>query len=742
MNVLVVGGGPGGLYAAILLQKSRPRWRIRVVERNPPDATYGWGIVFSDRTLGSFREADFKTYQDIIDRFVAWDVVEVRIAGSVIRCGGNVFAGMSRRALLEVLQRRCRELGVTLEFHRELANPAELSGHDLVVAADGVNSVVRSTFADAFAPSIQWGRSKYAWFGTRRVFDAFTFLFRQSEHGLFQAHVYPHVGSASTMVIECDEDTWRRSGLDRADASQSLAYCESVFAADLGGERLLANKSDWLSFPTIRNHHWRFGRIALLGDAAHTAHFSIGSGTKLAMEDAIALASAFERRGDDVEGAVGEYELERRPVVEALQEAALESSEYFENTRRYVGFEPLEFAFRLLARSSRTSYDELRRRDAAFVDAVDRSFFARAAHRPGRRACVFAPPPLFAPLRLRGRTLPSRVVVVSSPTEDARHGMPSEGYTHRALRFVADGVGLLMTEVYAVSAEGRVTAGCLGLYRPEHGASLASLVALLHERSAAKIAVQLGHAGRRGATRTRCAGVDRPLGEDGWALLGPSPLPYTKRSAVPREMARTDMDRVRDDFVHAARTADEAGADLVQLHFAQGYLLSSFLSPISNRRGDAYGGTFENRMRFPLEVFDAVRASWPGDKPLSVAISAMDWVKGGFEIEAAVELARRLKARGCDLVHVLAGITLAESVPRYDRYHPMLFADRVRNEAGIPTIASSHPRTTDDINTLLAAGRADLCAVTPALELRECGYESAAGITGQAINAGGLPMMS
>jgi anthraniloyl-CoA monooxygenase len=726
MNALVLGGGPGGLYSAILLQKSHPRWRIRVVERNPPDATYGWGIVFSDRTLGSFREADYKTYREITDRFVLWDTVEVRIAGSVIRCGGNVFAGMSRRALLDVLQRRCRELGVALEFRRELTDPAELSGHDLVVAADGVNSVVRSAFADAFAPSIQWGRAKYAWFGTRRAFDAFTFLFRQSDHGLFQAHVYPHVGSVSTMVIECDETTWRSAGLDQADESESLAYCERVFDSDLGGARLLANKSDWLSFPTIRNRRWRCGRIVLLGDAAHTAHFSIGSGTKLAMEDAIALASAFERRGDDLDAALGEYELERRPAVEALQEAALESREYFENTRRYLGFEPLAFAFHLLARSSRTSYDELRRRDAAFVDAVDRSFFARAALPPGRRTPVFAPPPLFAPLRLRGLTLPSRVVLVSPPTEDARDGMPNEGYTHHVLRSVADGVGLVLTDLCAVSAEGRITAGGLGLYRPEHAASLASLVTLVRERSAAKIAVQLGHAGRRGATQSRRAGVDRPLAEGGWPLPSPSPLPYRKGCAVPCEMGRAEMDRVRDDFVRAACAANEAGVDLVQLHFAQGYLLSSFLSPISNRRGDAYGGTLENRIRFPLEVFDAVRAAWPGDKPLSVAMSATDWVKGGFEIDDAVELARRLKALGCDLVQVLAGITLAESIPRYHPYHPALFADRVRNEAGIPTIASGHVRTTDEINTLLAAGRADLCALAPPiLEPTECGQGSA-----------------
>jgi anthraniloyl-CoA monooxygenase len=713
MKVLVLGGGPGGLYSAILLKKSHPDWAVRLVERNPPDATYGWGIVFSDRTLGGLHEADAKTHAQITDRLVFWDVVEVRLPGSVTRCGGNVFCGMSRKVLLDILQRRCRELGVALDFRTELDDVRLLEGSDLVVAADGINSMAREAYAESFRPTVHWGRSKYVWFGTRQVFDAFTFIFRQSEHGLFQAHVYPHVGSVSTMIIECDEKTWLRAGLDRAEESESVALCEKVFAADLGGRSLLANKSDWLSFPTIRNRTWRHGRTALLGDAAHTAHFSIGSGTKLAMEDAIALAAAFERQGDDVETALTEYELERRPVVEALQEAALESAEYFENTGRYLGFDPLPFAFHLLTRSSRTSYDELRRRDPVFVDAVDRWYFSRAVQSAGRKPLVFAPPPMFAPLRLRELTVPSRVVLVCPSPHSANDGMPDEGYGPRLLRHAADGAGLVMTDLLSVSAQGRITPGCAGLYRPEHATMLVRLGELVHQRSAAKLAVQLGHAGRRGATRPRSEGLDRPLPSGAWPLLAPSPIPYAAQSPVPHEMDRYHMDRVRDEFVRAARAADQAGADLLQVHCAQGYLLSSFLSPLSNTRADRYGGTLENRMRFPLEVFDAVRAVWPRAKPISVALSATDWAKGGFEIDEAVELAARLKERGCDAIHVLSGITVAASVPRYRAYYPLLFSDRVRNEAGVATIVCGQSHTSDEVNNVLAAGRADLCVVRP-----------------------------
>ncbi|MGH7856716.1 MAG: FAD-dependent monooxygenase, partial [Candidatus Binatia bacterium] len=636
MNVLILGGGPGGLYGAILLKKARPDWSIAVYERNPPDATYGWGIVFSDRTLGSFREADSKTYKDITDHFVVWDVVEIRRNDAVTRCGGNVFSGMSRKVLLEILQRRCRELGVELRFRADVTDLSTLPDHDVLIAADGANSLIRRAFADAFQPKVEWGKARYAWFGTTQVFDAFTFLFRESEAGLFQAHIYPHVGTISTMVVECDEATWRRAGLDRASELESLAWCEKVFAPDLRGRPMLANKSDWLSFPTVRNRTWRHRNVVLLGDAAHTAHFGIGSGTKLAMEDAIALANAFERHGADFAAAADEYELERRPTVESLQEAALESMEYFENTRRYRRFEPLPFAFHLLTRSSRTSYDELRRRDPSFVDAVDRWFFASADGSDLRGARVVAPPPMFTPIRVRDVVLSNRVVLSPTPAYSARDGVPDEGESARLLRCALGGAGLVLTDLVAVAPEGRVTPGCPGLYRSEQAAALRRLCEFVHARADAKIGVQLGHAGRRGATRPRTDGVDRPLRTGAWSLVSASAIPSTPRSAVPREMGRSDMDAVLASFVRAARFAEEAGADWIQLHFGQGYLLWSFLSPLGNRRSDGYGGTLENRARFPLEVIDAVRVAWPETKPVSVALSATDWTNGGFGVDDAV----------------------------------------------------------------------------------------------------------
>jgi anthraniloyl-CoA monooxygenase len=710
VNVLVLGGGPGGLYAALLLKKGHPQWRIRVLERNPAGATYGWGIVFSDRTLASFREADLPTYQDIVRRFVLWDTIEVRRGAEVIRCGGNVFSGMSRKILLEILARRCVELGVEVAFATDVQDLSILDGLDLVVAADGANSLVRKAHASVFRPTIQWGKSKYAWFGTTQVFDAFTFIFRESEHGPFQAHVYPHVGTASTMVIECAEETWRAAGLECASEVDSVERCEAVFAEDLCGHALLANKSDWQSFPTVRNRTWRCGGVVLLGDAAHTAHFGIGSGTKLAMEDAIALASAFERHSEDVERAASEYELERRPIVEAFQEAALESGEYFENTRRYAGFDVLPFAFHLLTRNSRITYDELRRRDSAFIDAVDRSFF-RHAHRNGDGSPLFAPPPAFAPLDLRGVTLSNRLAVVAAPTDSSRDGMLDEGQGAALVRHAAAGAGLVLTDLVAVAPQARITPGCPGLWSGEHAAVLGRLVEHVHARSASRIGIRVGHAGRRGATRPRTDGLDRPLRVGAWPLLAPSALRYTPTSAVPTEMTRADMGRVREEFVRAAELALAAGFDLLELDFAQGRLFSSFLSPLSNRRSDRFGGELAARAAFPLEVFDAVRAVWPTDRPVSVALSATDWVRDGIEVDDTVAVAVMLRERGCDLVHVIAGQTLPESRPRYGSYWSALFADRVRNHAGVPVAVASPNVTSDAANTLLASGRADLIIV-------------------------------
>lgn len=697
MKIVVLGGGPAGLYSSLLIKKSNPAHDITILERNPAGVTYGWGVVFSDRTLATFQRADYKTYEQITSRFVIWDAIDVHYRGELIRCGGHVIASMARTELLGILQARCLELGVTIKFTYEVQNLADLGKYDLLIAADGINSLARKTHARQFSPSIELGKARYIWLGAHKVLDAFTFIFCENEHGLFQVHAYPFSGDTSTFIVECDEASWLRAGLDQTDEAQSLAYCQRLLDPYLHGVPLLSNNSKWISFPTLKTGHWHHENIVLLGDSAHTAHFSIGSGTKLAMEDAIALASSLEQHHDP-EVALNEYELERRPVVEIFQRAAQESQEYFETLKRYLNLAPMPFAFQLLTRSGRVSYDDLRLRDARFGDAVDRRF--ACATRAENADCVqplFAPPPLFAPLKLRELTLTNRVVSRVSPQSGGEN----------------DSAGLLMTEIVAVSPEGRITPDDACLYMPEHLAGWRQFVEQARARSSARLALQLGHAGRRGSTRPRTDALDLPLRSGNWPLLSASPMPYTPYSQVPRAMDRTDMQRVKEAFVQAARLANEAGFDILQLHCAQGYLLASFLSPLTNQRADEFGGDLSRRMRYPLEVFDAVRAAWPEQKPLAVALQASDGVRGGLTVDDAIIIARELKNRGCDLLTILAGQATPESELPYGRGYLTALSARVRNEAGLPTMLGGYLTTSNEVNTILAAGRGDLCIVTP-----------------------------
>lgn len=723
MNVLILGGGPAGLYFGILLKKANSAHDITIIERNPAGATYGWGVVFSDRTLASFREADPKTYQEITGSFVQWEAIDVHYRDEVIRIGGNVFAGMSRRVLLNILQERCRELGIKMIFQADITDLAQLPGvagaddFDLVVAADGVNSLTRKTYAHIFKPDLDVGKSKFIWFGTTKILDSFTFIFRENEHGLFQVHAYPFDGTIGTFIVECEEEVWRRAGLDGASEADSIAYCEKLFADDLGQGRLLSNRSLWVNFVTVKNKTWRHGHIVLLGDAAHTAHFSIGSGTKLAMEDAIALANVFEQHGD-VATALTEYELERRPKVEALQEAARESRIYFENIARTLNLEPLQFTFHLMSRSGRLGYDNLRQRDPQFVEAVDRWFATPPSTPPPLRGGkgggrLIAPPPLFNPYKVRELILSNRIVLSSTPAYTANDGLPNAVLAAQLNRLALGGPGLVITEPIAVSSEARITPGDAGLYRPEHLAAWREITDFIHANSATKVALQLNHAGRRGSTRSRQEGLDRPLRVGNWPLLAASALPYAPNSQLPKAMDRADMETICDDFVRAAQLAHEAGFDWLQLHFGHGYLLAGFLSPLANRREDDYGGSLENRLRFPLELFDAVRATWPENKPLSVALNAADGVAGGFEPAEAVQVARTLKAHGCDLIEVLAGQTTPEATPAYGPGFLTPFSDWLHSKAGIATMVGGNLTTTDEVNTILAAGRAELCIMRP-----------------------------
>ncbi len=699
MRVAVVGGGPAGLYFSLLFKKVFGDGDVVVIERNPAEATYGWGVVFSDRTLSSFREADLATYEQIIDWFIIWDAIDVCYRDQVVRCGGQVFSGISRRYLLGLLQARCTELGVRLDFEREITDLDELRDFDLIVGADGVRSVVRAAYEDRFRPRLSLGSSRYIWFGTTRAFDSFTFVFRDNDHGFFQAHAYPFDGSMSTFIVECDEETWRRAGLEAADEKASIDYCERLFERELRGHRLQSNNSKWINFVNLKNASWHHENVVLVGDAAHTAHFSIGSGTKLAMEDAIALANALRGTGD-VKPALVEYELERKPRVERFQEAARQSQTYFENTRLYRHMEPPQFAFHLLSRSGRIDYDDLRLRDRHFVGSLDRWFVERV--RGDGAGLALAPPPAFAPATLGGLELANRVAVVSSPDGSAAPGSV-------LAVAAASGAGLIVAGPAAVSEAGRITPICPGLFIDEQIEGWRAALAVARAGSATKVAVTLGHAGPRGSTRVRSLAVDVPLPpSEGWELVAASPIPYTSRSAVPRELDVELMNKVLDEYVAAARRAVSVGFDMVEIHMGHGYLLGSFISPLTNRREDGYGGSLDKRLRWPLEIAAAVRGALPSEMPMGVAFNASDWARGGTSLDDAVTTAKALKDAGCDVARVVAGQTVARFRPRYDPYYLMHYADRVRNEARLAVIATGDISTVDEVNTAVAAGRADL----------------------------------
>jgi anthraniloyl-CoA monooxygenase len=712
MRIVSIGGGPAGLYFSLLMKQSDPAHDVTVVERNRPDDTFGFGVVFSDATLDNVAEADRESHAEITGHFAHWDDIDIHYRGQVLTSTGHGFAGMSRQVLLDILQKRCAALGVRLEFQREVGDLGAYADADLVLGADGVNSSVRSRFAEHFQPQIDWRPNKFVWLGTTFPYPAFTFLFKESPHGLWRVHAYRYEASMSTFIVETTEATWRRAGLDRADEDQTLAFCERLFAEELQGHRLLKNRSLWRSFPTVRNGSWRHGNVVLVGDAAHTAHFSIGSGTKLALEDAIALARAVQGHGE-VEKALAAYEEERRPEVERLQRAAQVSLEWFEGADRYHGrLEPIQFAMSLLTRSLRVTHQNLRARDPGFVTAVDRWFAARAAEQS--RVTVRAtptPPPMFTPFRLREMVLSNRIVVSPMCQYSAEDGTPGDWHLVNLGSRAVGGAALVIAEMTDVSREGRITPRCTGMYKPEHLAAWKRIVDFVHTASSARIALQLAHAGRKGSTRLLWEGMDEPLPAGNWPLISASALPYFPYSQVPKAMDREDMQRVQDQFVSAARMAGRAGFDMLELHMAHGYLLASFISPLTNVRTDDYGGSAANRARYPLEVFDAVRGVWPSERPMSVKISATDWADGGLDFDEAVEFARRLREHGCDIVTVSTGQTVPHQQPRYGRLYQTPFSDRIRCEAGIATMTVGGIASYDDANSILAAGRADLCVV-------------------------------
>lgn len=715
MKIACVGGGPAGLYFAISMKVRDAGHEVHVFERNRADDTFGWGVVFSDQTVENLMANDPVSGETIRREFAHWDDIAVHIHGQCIRSSGHGFIGIGRKRLLALLQQRARDLGVVLHFEHEASTDlADWADYDLVIVADGANSRIRDHYAEHFDIDIQPRRNKYIWLGTTQVFDAFTFAFEQTEAGWVWAHAYRFDDQLSTFIVEMAPETWEALGLDQAGQDEAIAWSERVFAKYLGGNPLMSNaghlrgSAAWLNFRRIVTGRWSYDKLILLGDAAHTAHFSIGSGTKLALEDAIKLAEVLNRPGLDRAQALAEYQAERSVEVLKLQNSARNSTEWFETLDRYLPFAPIQFAYSLLTRSQRVSHENLRLRDPEWLEGVERWFQAQAPGGSGDAPV----PPMFAPYRLREMALDNRIVVSPMAMYSAIEGAPNDFHlVHYGARALG-GAALVYTEMTCVSPEGRITPGCPGMYAPEHVAAWRRITDFVHANSGAKLCLQLGHSGAKGSTRIGWEGMDQPLPTGNWPLIAASDVPWNAGNAAPRPMTRADMDAVRDQFVAAARMAVEAGFDMIELHAAHGYLLSSFITPLQNKRADEYGGSLENRLRFPLEVFAAMRAAWPGERPMSVRISATDWMGDqGVTPDEAVAIARAFSEAGADLIDVSAGQTWAESRPVYGRMFQTPFADQIRNEARVSTMAVGNIYETDHANSILAAGRADLVAI-------------------------------
>ena len=730
MNILCLGGGPAGLYFALLMKLQNPAHHITVVERNKPFDTFGWGVVLSDQTLDNLREADVVSGQLIGDALNHWDDIEVFFKGASVRSGGHGFCGIGRKHLLNILQDRCLALGVELVFEVDADDDQAMAAQyqaDLVIASDGLNSRIRTRYADVFKPDIDTRLCRFVWLGTHKTFDAFTFAFEQTEHGWFQAHAYKFDDKTSTFIVEVPEDVWQAHGLQDMSQEEGIAFCERLFAKYLDGHSLMTNakhlrgSAQWIRFPRVMCATWvhqldiegRNVPVVLMGDSAHTAHFSIGSGTKLAVEDAIDLAREFaadpvtQPSSDDMQLVLQRYEARRSVEVLKIQNAARNSTEWFENVARYTHMPVEQFAYSLLTRSQRISHENLRLRDAAWLGGYETWLGQTVA--PASKPKAIAP--MLLPFTVRGVTLKNRIVVSPMATYSAVDGLLQDFHlVHLGARALG-GAALVMVEMTSPSPEGRITPGCPGLWSDAQTQAFKRVVDFVHGQSSAKIGLQLGHSGPKGSTQVGWEGTDEPLPSGNWSLLGASAVAYGAQNQTPHAMNRADMNILKQQFVQATQRASEAGFDWLELHAAHGYLLSSFITPLTNLRTDDYGGSLENRCRYPLEVFAAMRAVWPAHLPMSVRISAHDWAPGGNTADDAVAMARLFKAAGCDLIDVSSGQTTRAAQPVYGRMYQTPFSDRIRNEAGIQTIAVGAISEADHANSIIAAGRADLCAI-------------------------------
>ena len=717
MKILCLGGGPAGLYFAISMKLRDPAHEVTVLERNRANDTFGWGVVLSDDALGRMQKNDPQSTEAIRSHFAYWDDIAVIKDGARIVSGGHGFAGIGRKQMLVILQDRARELGVDMRFETEFRSAEDYRrDHDLVVGADGINSLVRREYADVFRPDIDMRLCKFIWLGTHQKFDdAFTFIFERTPAGWMWAHVYQFDADTATFIVETTQEVWDRMGFERMSKEETVETCRKVFAAHLGGHELMSNAAHlrgsavWMNFPRVICERWYHENVVLMGDAAATGHFSIGSGSRLAFDSAIALAEYLHSE-PTLQAAFQRYQDERRVEVLRLQSAARNSLEWFEEVGRYLDFDPVQFNYSLLTRSQRISHENLRLRDPDWLRGAEDWFQRQAGGEPGRA-------PMFAPFALRGMRLENRVVVSPMAQYKAKDGTPTDWHLVHYGERAKGGAGLVFTEMTCVSPEGRISPGCPGLYAPEHEAAWRRIVDFVHAETGARFACQIGHSGRKGSTGVGWDGMDLPLADGNWETLGPSPIAWSDANPPPREMTRADMDAVRDQFVAATNMAARAGFDMVELHAAHGYLLSSFISPVSNRRTDDYGGSLENRLRWPLEVFRAMRAAWPEDRPMSVRISANDWVgEDGVTPAEAVEIARAFRDAGADIIDVSAGQTAPDARPVYGRMFQTPFSDRIRNELGVPTMTVGNITDADQVNSILMAGRADLvCLARPHL---------------------------
>jgi len=712
MKIVCLGGGPGGLYCSILAKKANPSWDITVVERNRPDSTFGWGVVFSNKTMDGFREADPETHGAITKSFRHWDDIDVYFKGRKFTSGGHGFCGIGRMKLLQIFQRRAAGLGVKLIFATEVTDPEEYANkNDLVIASDGASSITRKKYENIFKPNIQVRHNRFIWLGSKKKLEAFTFDFRDTEWGWFNLHAYRFEEDWSTFIVEVPEKAWLKAGIDKMKREESIALCERLFAERLDGNALISNANHlsgsavWMKFSRVLCEKWHYRNIVMIGDAAHTAHFGIGSGTKLAMEDAMSLSRVLSSHSGEVCTALEAYQQEREIEALKLQSAARNRMEWFEQVKRYVDLAPEQFTYSLLTGSQRIGHANLKLRDATYVHDVEKWF----AERSGVDHAV---PPMFTPFRARGLTLKNRVIVSPMATYMADRGVPTDFHLVHLGSRAMGGAAMVVTEMTCVSPEGRITPGCPGMWNPEQETAWKRIVDFVHAHTDTKVALQLGHSGRKGSTRRGWEGIDQPLESGNWPLAAPSPIPYIAGvSQTPCQITRAGMDQIHAEFVAATERAIAAGFDWLEFHCGHGYLMSSFISPLTNQRTDHYGGSFANRCRYPLEVFRAMRAAWPGEKPMSVRISAHDWVPGGITPEDAEEVARLFAAAGADVIDCSSGQVSKEEKPVYGRMFQVPFSDRIRNKVGIPTIAVGNIFEADHVNTIILSGRADLCAI-------------------------------